>query len=191
MIIGLTGKNAAGKGEAANYLKLKGFAYYSLSDVIREEATEMGLLHSRDNLINLGNEMRTKFGAGCLAKKINEKIFEYKKKFSSGNVFFVIDSIRNPYEVLELEKNADFILLGITAPIELRLERMIKRGRVGDAKTLKELKEHEQRENLNKNTSQQLDVTLKTAKIIIANDGSLEELHKKIDKLMKIISTQS
>ena len=190
MIIGLTGKNAAGKGEAANYLKLKGFVYYSLSDVIREVATERGLLHSRDNLINIGNELRTKFGAGCLAKRINEKIFSSRKNFS-GKFFFVIDSIRSPYEVEELAKNRDFILVGIDAPIELRLERMVKRGRTGDAKTLKVLKEHEQRENLNKNTSQQLDATLKMAKFIVANDSSLEELHEKIDKLMKIISTQS
>ena len=60
MIIGLTGKNAAGKGEVAEYLKKKGFVYYSLSDVIREEATEKGLEHSRENLINLGNELRKK-----------------------------------------------------------------------------------------------------------------------------------
>ncbi len=58
MIIGLVGRNAAGKGEAANYLKSKGFVYYSLSDAIREEAAKRGLEHSRDNLINLGNELR-------------------------------------------------------------------------------------------------------------------------------------
>ena len=66
MIIGLTGKNASGKGEVANYLKTKGFVYYSLSDVLREEATKRGLEHTRDNLINLGNELRKKYGANYL-----------------------------------------------------------------------------------------------------------------------------
>ena len=70
MIIGLTGKNAAGKGEIANHLKSKGFVYFSLSDALREEATKRGLEHSRDNLINLGNEMRETFGNGILAKKL-------------------------------------------------------------------------------------------------------------------------
>ena len=76
MIIGLTGKNASGKGEVANYLKSKGFIYYSLSDVIREEATKRGLEHSRENLINLGNELREKFGPKHLAQQISSKIFE-------------------------------------------------------------------------------------------------------------------
>ena len=74
MIIGLTGRNASGKGEAANYLKEKGFIYYSLSDVIREEATKRGLEHSRDILIKLGNELREKHGAGYLAEQISNKL---------------------------------------------------------------------------------------------------------------------
>ena len=36
-VIGLTGTNAAGKGEVANYLKNQGYAYFSLSDAIRDE----------------------------------------------------------------------------------------------------------------------------------------------------------
>jgi len=86
MIIGLTGKNAAGKGEVANYLKSKGFIYYSLSDVIREEATKRGLDHSRENLINIGNDLREKHAPNYLAQQINEKIKQQTKNF-------VIDSI--------------------------------------------------------------------------------------------------
>ncbi|MDO8494013.1 MAG: AAA family ATPase, partial [Deltaproteobacteria bacterium] len=37
MIIGLVGKNGAGKGEVAAVLQKIGYQYYSLSDVIREE----------------------------------------------------------------------------------------------------------------------------------------------------------
>ena len=66
MIIGLTGKNAGGKGEVANYFKTKYFIYYSLSDIIREEATKRGLEHSRDNLIKIGNELREKFAPNYL-----------------------------------------------------------------------------------------------------------------------------
>ena len=81
MIIGLTGKNAAGKGEVANYLKTKGFIYYSLSDAIRKEATKRGLEHSRNNLINLGNELRKNFAPSYLAEQINKKISEHKQIF--------------------------------------------------------------------------------------------------------------
>ena len=183
MIIGLTGKNAAGKGEVANYLKTKGFIYYSLSDVIREEATERGLGHSRDNLINLGNELRQKFAPNYLAKQINKKIIDSKKSFPEKN-FFIIDSIRNPFEARELTKNKNFILIGIEAQIETRFRRLLERNRLGDAKTIEEFKEQEQRENLNSDTNQQLNKTFELAEKIIVNDGSLEELHKKIDDLL-------
>lgn len=182
MIVGLTGKNAAGKGEAAKYLQAKGFVYFSLSDVVRDEATKRNLEHSRDNLIRLGNELREAYGADYLAKKINEKIEQQLNIRKNQN--FVIDSIRSPHEAEELMKNWDFALVGIDAPVEVRFERLVKRGRLGDAKTLEELKRQEQRENLKSDTNQQLDATLGMAQIVIVNDSSLEELHKKIDTLL-------
>ncbi len=63
MIIGLTGKNASGKGETANYLKSKGFVYFSLSDELREEAKEKKIVATRENLIALGNELRKNYMA--------------------------------------------------------------------------------------------------------------------------------
>jgi len=182
MIIGLTGKNASGKGEVANYLKTKGFVYYSLSDALREEATELGLDHSRDNLIKLGNELRQKHGPQYLAQQINNKI---KNKSNSKN--FVVDSVRSPFEAKELMKNKDFLLLGIDAPIKLRFERLLERKRAGDVKTFGEFKKQEERENVNEKANQQLDATFALAGKVIVNDGSLEDLHKKIDNLLKEI----
>tara|TARA_Y100000310_G_C20505734_1_gene726318 strand:+ start:477 stop:1037 length:561 start_codon:yes stop_codon:yes gene_type:complete len=179
MIIGLTGKNASGKGEVANYLKTKGFIYYSLSDELREEATKKGLTHSRETLINLGNILRKQNGPQYLAEKINDKIKE------KSNANFVIDSIRSPFEAKELLKNKEFLLIGIDAPVEVRFERLLKRGRTGDSKTLEEFKKHEEKENTTNKNSQQLNETFKLAGKVIDNSGSLEELYKKIDKLIK------
>ena len=74
MIVGLTGPNAAGKGEAARFLMERGFAYHSLSDVVREEATARGLDHSRENLIRVGNELRASFGAGLSTMLVMRKL---------------------------------------------------------------------------------------------------------------------
>ena len=183
MIMGLTGRNAAGKGEAANYLKTKGFIYYSLSDIIREEATKRGLDHSRENLISLGNELRKNHAPNYLAEQTNIKIKNELSKNNRAN--FAIDSIRSPFEVKELMKNKEFILVGVDAPVELRFRRLLERNRLGDAKTLEDFKKQEERENTKNETSQQLDATFKMAKKIIVNDGTLEELHKKIEGLIK------
>ena|SRR3989338_87850 len=180
MIIGLTGRNAAGKGEVAIYLKEKHFIYYSLSDAIREEATKRKLEHSRNNLIKLGNELRKDKGPDYLAKQINKKIKQQLSKSQN----FVIDSIRSPFEAKELMKNNGFVLVGIDAPIKLRFKRLRERNRVGDAKTLEDFKKQEQRENLKSDTNQQLDATFGLAKKVVVNDGTLEELHKKMDRLL-------
>ena len=155
--------------------------------MLREEATKRNLKHSRDNLINLGNELREKFGPNYLAQQINLKIKE-SKKFSSKENFFVIDSIRSPFEAKELSKNKDFVLVGIDAPIELRFKRLLARNRLGDAKTLEEFKAQEEKENLKSDTNQQLDSTFKMAEKVIVNDRTLKDLYKKIENLIKTIN---
>ncbi|MBN1157406.1 AAA family ATPase [Candidatus Woesearchaeota archaeon] len=175
MIIGLTGKNASGKGEVADYLVKKGFSYFSLSDIIREEAKKQGVEENRENLIKTGNELRRKYGAGILARLTNKKL----------NDNSVVDSIRNPEEIKELRKNKDFILIGIDAPVELRFKRALERGRIENAKTLSEFKAMEEKENLKNPVNQQLDECLGMADKTLLNDGSIEELHKKMDVILE------
>ena len=171
MIIGLTGPNASGKGEVARYLAAKGFKYYSLSDIIREETKKLGIAASRENLILTGNALRKKYGPPVLAARI-------KKRLKGAAI---VDSIRNTGEIEELRKLKDFVLLGIDAPVKVRFGRLRKRRRAGDSKSLKELILHEVRENSARSTDQQLSRCMKKADRIIGNDGSLEKLHKKIE----------
>ena len=77
------------------------------------------------------------------------------------------------------------MLVGIDAPIELRFKRLLERKRIGDAKTLEDFKQQEQRENLKSDTNQQLDKTLELAGNIIVNDSTLDNLRKKMDSLLK------
>lgn len=177
MIIGLTGMNAAGKTEAAKFLIEKGFSYHSLSDELREVCSEEGIEPIRENLIALGNRLREDYGANYLASRINKKI----KQDSN----YVIDSIRNPEEIKELQKNKDFILIGIDAPIKLRFERSKKRARTGDAETLEQFSLHEEKENSDNKSGQQLKVCLGMAEKIIYNDASLQEFHNKIEEIIK------
>ena len=181
MIIGLTGKNAAGKGEIADHLKSKGFVYFSLSDALRDEATKQSFDHSRDTLIRLGTEMREKHGNDILAKRINEKI-----KQNKGN--FVVDSIRNPGEVEELRKNDGFILIGVHADAKIRFERLMKRGRAGDSRTFEEFMEHEKKENNNEGAGQQLDKCLEMIDKTIDSNGTIEEANKNLDLYMDLLA---
>ncbi len=188
MIIGLTGKNAAGKGEIAKHLQNKGFVYFSLSGALRDEATRQGLDHSRDTLIKLGTEMREKHGNGILAKRINEKISSLKNQDKNN---FVVDSIRNPGEIEELRKNDRFILIAVHTDAKIRFERLLKRRRLGDAKTFKEFLEHENKENNNKGAGQQLDKCIDMADTIINSNGTIEEANKDMDLYLSSLKSKA
>ena len=168
--VGLTGFNAAGKGEAAQILQKFGYSYFSLSDVVRDEAVSRGLNTSRNNLIMTGNSMRMEHGAGIIAEMICSRLDDYS----------VIDSIRNPEEVRVLRDKGNFILLGIKADARKRFKRMKQRGRAGDAFDFEEFISQEQREMNGSAASQQLARCQEMADVQICNNGSLEELEKRI-----------
>lgn len=177
MVIGLTGPNASGKGEVANYIKSKGFIYHSLSDILREEAKKQGIEPLRENLIKLGNDLRRKNGPSFLADRLISRLSKKEN--------YVVDSIRNPAEVEVLREINNFILIGIDAPLEKRFERSLKRKRPGDAETLKDFIEKEGKENNKNLENQQLKTCLQMADVTIVNDSSMEELYKKIDEILK------
>src|SRR6188472_4149708 len=138
MLIGLTGRNAAGKGEVAKHLQTKGFQYYSLSDVIRDEVRARRQAVSRELLIQTGNELRQRFGPSVLADRILERLDDDKN--------YVIDSIRNPAEVLAFRHAKHFRLILIDAPVEVRFERSVVRSRESDPMTFEQFLELETRE---------------------------------------------
>lgn len=184
MIIGLTGKNASGKGAVAEFLKNKSFYYYSLSDVLREHIKTQGLDITRENLIRFGNELRATFGSAVLAERVLTKLDPDKN--------YVIDSFRNPAEVKAFRSRSDFYLVGVEAPELTRFERIAQRARERDPKTLEQFLEVEGRELKNEDPAgQQLSETIAMADFTIVNDGSIEALYEKVTFLLsKFVSSQ-
>ncbi len=177
MIIGLTGKNGSGKGEAANFLKDRGFHYYSLSDALRDEAKKRGQEVARDVLVALGNELREKEGPGCLAERIFARLDPEKH--------YVIDSIRHPSEVRVFRRRNDFTLIRIQAPEKLRFERLKQRGREHDPRAWEDFRALEAQEAKSANkTDQQLDQALALADLQIDNNGPLKEMHEKVRQVL-------
>jgi dCMP deaminase len=183
MIIGLTGTNGSGKTEVSGYLKSRGFELYSLSDEIREEILRRGKEITREVLIEVGNELREEFGPGILAERILLKLERDHN--------YVVDSIRNPYEVEVLKRRKDFILLAVEADQRVRFERTRSRGRESAAQTLEKFIEEENRELVSANpASQQLHATRRKADLVIANDGTLDDLHRQLDELLPPLLSQ-
>jgi dCMP deaminase len=177
MVIGLTGRNAAGKGEVARYLESRGFEYHSLSDELRAEIRRRSQEISRDRLIAVGNELRAAYGAGVLAERVLQRLGSERN--------YVVDSIRNPAEVEVLRRRKDFTLLAVEADQALRFERSRRRSREGAPPTLEQFVLEEARELESADpTTQQLVATRRLADRTLVNDGSIEELHRHLDQLL-------
>ena len=173
-IIGLTGTNGAGKGEAAAFFQKKGFACFSLSDLIREELKKRNLPPTRNNLIRAGNDLRRRFGPDILARRILRRI--------KGRA--VVDSIRHPQEVDRLRTKPGFRLLAVDAPAALRFERVKRRGRDESAATLEEFLAKEREEMGRSPEAQQLHLCLRMADVTVLNDSTLEDFHRKLEALL-------
>ncbi|MEK6981878.1 MAG: deaminase [Candidatus Micrarchaeota archaeon] len=183
IILGLCGENCSGKGTVADYLIKRGFYYFSLSDIIREELAKSGIEPTRDNMVKKGNELRETLGPSILAKRAIEKLEKDRN--------YVIDSIRNPFEVEELKKVPNFSLIYVSATPEIRFARMKSRAREGDAKDFKEFLRLESLEQKNANSKHQnIEQTVKLATLKITNEGNLQNLFDKIDETLATVSKE-
>ena len=181
MIIGLTGKNGSGKGEAVKFLTERSFQALSLSDVLREEAARLGKPVTRETLVELGNHLRKEAGPSVLAERIFARLDPEKR--------YVIDSIRHPAEVQVFRRRRDFFFINVQAPQRLRFERLRQRARENDPKTWEEFQGLEAREAKSASADdQQLDAAIALANVTLENGGPLRDFHDKIKRLLLDLS---
>ncbi|MBI3921867.1 MAG: AAA family ATPase [Armatimonadetes bacterium] len=176
MVIGLTGRYAAGKGEVAQQLKAKGFIYHSLSDALREELTRRGEEITRERLTQVGNELRQNEGSGVLARLIMSRLDPAHNA--------IVDSIRNPMEVEALRSLDEFFLLFVDAPAEVRFERLKARARERDPVTWEEFQRMEGAEVSGASHQQQLAKVEELADFHVTNGTTLEDLHQQVDDVV-------
>ena len=176
MIIGLTSSYSAGKDAVAEYLVKKGFKHISLSDLIREQMRQARVEITRENLIKFGNMLRTKFGHGVLSAIAIEKMKPGQN--------YVVSSIRHPAEINELEMIVGFVLVAVDAPAELRFKRALARNREKEPQTFDEFIAKENQEKCDSGAGQQLHKCFDRAEIVILNTGAIEELYRKVDRML-------
>ncbi|MCL5794755.1 MAG: AAA family ATPase [Patescibacteria group bacterium] len=179
MIIGITGTLGSGKDTIAEHLVKKyGFTSIGTGDIVREFAKAAGWPNTRDAQREMGNKLRREKGRGFLIKAAISRLKSKNK---------AITGIRQPEEAQYVRDLSDGLLIAVDAPIKMRFERMLKRKRPGDSLTLESLIEREKKEmfgQLGKNT-QNISQCMKEANYHLENDGSIAELNKKVDEILK------
>ena len=179
MILGISGTNAAGKGEVVAYLEARSFYALSLSDVIRDELAARGEEPSRERMIEVGRAIREAEGAGALANRLLDRLQPDRN--------YVVDSVRHPAEVEVLRsRGRGFHLLWVDAPQALRFERLRARARPGDPETLEEFRRLESLElESESEAGQQLLAVRETADFRIQNEGALDALHESLRRVLE------
>lgn len=177
IILGLVGSLASGKETTKKYLAEKYDARdCRFSSILRDVLDRIAVSNSRDNLQKLSTVLRANFGENLLAKAIANDA----SKLDSDIV--VIDGVRRFTDIEHLNKLSNFILVKIDADPKVRYERMkLRNENEGDTqKTFEEfLADHE------KEADKQIPEVMKTAKYSIDNSGTLEELYKQIDEIIR------
>lgn len=178
IVLGLVGKFCSGKGSVAEYLaKNHGFKAASFSDRIREEILSRGQEITRENLQVVGGEMRQEFGPAVLAIKT----WEYIQK--NGAEKAVVETPRSVEEIEYLKKLPNFFLINVDSDSKVRFERMKKRNRESDPQTWEDFVSSEQRDL--KGDGRSMEECIAMADYHLENNGTQEELHQKIEKLIE------
>ena len=178
MIIGITGTIGAGKGTVVEYLKeTKGFAHYSVRDFLMEEIARRGLPPDRNSTREVGNDLRLVHGPSYLMEVAYARALEV-----GGDA--LIESVRGLKEA-EFLRSAGAFLLAVDADRKLRYERITERGLSTDHVDFDTWVAQEEAELASTDPSGMNVIgVMRMADARIENDGTLEELHAKVDEVL-------
>ncbi len=163
----------AGKGEINKILESEKIPVVVMSSIVREEVKKRNLELNIKNLDNVAVDLREKFGKDVVAKRTAEKI----KKIKSDIV--CVDGLRNMEEITPLKDAGDVYIISVSAPEEMRFERLLKRKEQRDPKNIEEFKWREQ-----KQIGLGISKVVEAANYDITNDGDLQSLRDKIIKIL-------
>jgi len=182
IIIGITGSFGSGKGTVVEYLvSQKGFTHYSVSKFLTEKIVRRGKTVDRNEMTKIANEIRTKNGPDYIVKKLF-------KKAVSENKNVVIESIRNPEEARFIKNNGGY-LFSVDANQKTRYQRIKLRASEKDSVSFREFKLQEKKESNSTNpNAQNLSICMAMADFKIQNNLSINNLTKKVEKIIKYIS---
>lgn len=127
MVIALTGEKLAGKGTVAEFLRRAQSArLLRFSQPLSDILARLHQPNSRAELVALGQYVRRRFGDDILARVVVDDILQAQ------DPLIVIDGVRYPGEVILCGRLPNFFLLNITAPMDVRFQRLKLRHEKSD-----------------------------------------------------------
>ncbi len=144
--------------------------------MLRDILERIHIEESREHLQILSTSLRSLFGDDLMSKVIAKDVAQ------ATDDIIIVEGIRRPSDVTYLSELPGFHLVGITADMRTRYERITARSENPDDqnKTWETFQEEQAQESEGK-----IQDILKEAEIIIDNNGDLNTLHTQIDAIIQ------
>ena len=178
-VIALVGMPGSGKGTCTDYLhETYGWPLIHFGNMVYEEVQRRGLHNVHDEVF-VREDMRKIDGAAVLAKHVARKIDDF---FANGNSIVVLDGLYSwsEFKFLEEKYGQDLLVIAITAPKNIRRQRVLNRKDSHRAYSLEQLiaREIAEIENLEKGAP------IAYADYTITNTSTLENLLQELKNIL-------
>lgn len=175
LVVGLVGEKLAGKDTIAEYLVQKYDAgHFRFTHILDALLEELRLPISRENEIKLGLGLRKIFGEHVLVEALEKRV---RKSWAS---MIVVNGIR--MDEMDIVKFWGAKIIYVTAPLEVRFARYNNRREKADDAQMN-------MEDFTKLESGPTEIAIpdlgKNADFKIENTGTVEELYRKVDDIIK------
>jgi dephospho-CoA kinase len=167
----IVGMPASGKNLARQHAESNGFPYFATGDLVRREVSRRGLKPDAENMARISTELRGKDGQGVTRLALSAALEAQRP------VAF-LEGMRSWPEVELIRRQAEAVVVAFLAPREMRLRRILSRGRADD------LPEHFQERDL-REIEYGAAVPLALADEYILNTGGMEEALRALDEMVK------
>ncbi len=167
----IVGMPASGKNIARLYAESKNIPYFATGDLVRREVSKRDLEPTAENTGKVSTELRGKDKMGVTRLALSAAL-------KARNPMVFLEGMRSWPEIDLIRQEAESIVVAFLAPKEVRLKRILSRGRSDD------LPEYFQERDL-REISYGTAVPIALADEYILNKGSLEDALQALDQIVK------
>jgi dephospho-CoA kinase len=177
LILGIAGEMGSGKDAVAKHLSANYGAHtHNFSQILSDILNRLYLPIVRENQAPLSGMLRKTFGEDILAK------VTYHDSIEDTADIIVVQGIRRLEDMTYLRQLPNFKLLYVEVDMETRYERVKKRGEKANDS---EMSFEEFKKTHSYETELQIADLKNYATHTIDNNGTYQDLHKKVDEIVK------
>ncbi len=176
LIICLTGMPGSGKSTVANMLKRRGFYVLELSSSLHRLMRMCGFKVNTKTREFFTAKLKKEFGHGILAKLSADSILRLPRDV-------VVSGVRNVEEIAYIRTLSPHVaVIAVSVPRRTRYERLSRRKDIFKISSYREF-EWRDRKNVALGTLK----VVRSADYVLANTGTLPQLHSDLDELLAAI----